>query len=74
MNEDSWDRLLKIRTSGRDDTGSDRYKYPYEPRLIQYWKGLETVERSERKTRFLIMAVEKGVWISFCPIRPGVIL
>ena len=23
MNEDSWDRLLKIRTSGRDDTGSD---------------------------------------------------
>ena len=31
MNEDSWDRLLKIRTSGRDDTGSDRYKYPYEP-------------------------------------------
>ena len=44
------------------------------PRLIQYWKGLETVERSERKTRFLIMAVEKGVWISFCPIRPGVIL
>lgn len=31
MNEDSWDRLLKIRTSGRDDTGSDQYKYPYEP-------------------------------------------
>lgn len=31
MKEDSWDRLLRIRTSGRDDTGSDQYKYPYEP-------------------------------------------
>lgn len=26
-----WDRLLKIRTGGRDDTGSDSYRYPYEP-------------------------------------------
>lgn len=25
------DRLLKIRTSGRDAAGSDQYKYPYEP-------------------------------------------
>ena len=63
MNEDSWDRLLKIRTSGRDDTGSDQYKYPYEPRLIRYWKGLETAERSERKTQSLIMAAEKEGWI-----------
>ena len=26
-----WDRLLKIRTTGRDDSGADQYKYPYEP-------------------------------------------
>lgn len=63
MNEDSWDRLLKIRTSGRDDTGSDQYKYPMSPRLIRYWKGLETAERSERKTQSLIMAAEKEGWI-----------
>ena len=26
-----WDRLLKIKTSGRDSTRSDQYRYPYEP-------------------------------------------
>lgn len=31
QNETQWDRLLKIRTSGRDDSGSDQYRYPYEP-------------------------------------------
>ena len=30
-NEDKWDRLLQIRTTGRDDTGADQYRYPYEP-------------------------------------------
>ncbi len=27
----SWDKLLKIKTSGRDDSKSDQYRYPYEP-------------------------------------------
>mgnify|MGYP002621294763 CR=1 FL=1 len=26
-----WDKLLKIKTSGRDDSRADTYKYPYEP-------------------------------------------
>ncbi len=26
-----WDRLLKIKTTGRDDTHSNQYCYPYEP-------------------------------------------
>ena len=26
-----WDKLLKIRTAGRDSTNSDTYRYPYEP-------------------------------------------
>lgn len=29
--ENTWDKLLKIKTSGRDDTNSDQYRYPYEP-------------------------------------------
>lgn len=29
--EQEWDKLLKIRTSGRDDSHSDQYHYPYEP-------------------------------------------
>ena len=31
MNEEKWDRLLKIRTTGRDDSHADQYRYPYEP-------------------------------------------
>ncbi len=31
MNEEKWDRLLQIRTTGRDDSHADQYRYPYEP-------------------------------------------
>ncbi len=30
-NENAWDKLLQIKTAGRDDTNSDEYRYPYEP-------------------------------------------
>ena len=30
-NDNSWDKLLQIKTSGRDDSKSDQYHYPYEP-------------------------------------------
>lgn len=29
--ENKWDKLLKIKTSGRDDSHADQYRYPYEP-------------------------------------------
>ncbi len=29
--ETTWDNLLKVKTSGRDDTNADQYRYPYEP-------------------------------------------
>ena len=29
--ETTWDKLLQIKTSGRDDTNADAYRYPYEP-------------------------------------------
>lgn len=31
MNENKWDKMLKIKTSGRDDSNSNQYYYPYEP-------------------------------------------
>ena len=31
QNETTWDKLLKIKTTGRDDTNSDQYRFPYEP-------------------------------------------
>ena len=30
-NETMWDKLLQIKTTGRDDSNSDQYRYPYEP-------------------------------------------
>ena len=30
-NENTWDKLLQIKTSGRDDSKADQYRYPYEP-------------------------------------------
>lgn len=30
-NENTWDKLLQIKTTGRDDSKSDQYRYPYEP-------------------------------------------
>lgn len=29
--EKTWDKLLQIKTTGRDDSNSDQYRYPYEP-------------------------------------------
>ena len=29
--EGTWDKLLQIKTVGRDDTGADQYHHPYEP-------------------------------------------
>ena len=29
--EKEWDKLLQIQTTGRDDSNSDEYRYPYEP-------------------------------------------
>lgn len=31
MDEKQWDKLLKIKTTGRDDSKADTYHYPYEP-------------------------------------------
>lgn len=30
-NENTWDKLLQIKTTGRDDSNDDQYRYPYEP-------------------------------------------
>ena len=29
--ENAWDKLLQIKTTGRDDSNADQYRYPYEP-------------------------------------------
>ena len=41
--ESTWDQLLQIRTTGRDDSHSDQYRYPYEPTS---YRVLERLARS----------------------------
>ena len=31
LTEKEWDSLLRIQTTGRDDSNADQYRYPYEP-------------------------------------------
>ena len=31
INENTWDKLLQINTTGRDETNADQYHHPYEP-------------------------------------------
>ena len=53
QNELQWDKLLKIKTTGRDDSHSDQYHFPYEPtpycvleRLANSgWFGKKNVDR-----------------------------
>ena len=63
QNENQWDKLLKIKTTGRDDSRADQYRYPYEPtpycvlqRLDQQEKcgiGLRNRERQSLLFPFL---------------------
>ena len=60
QNETQWDKLLKIKTTGRDDSRSDQYRYPYEP--TQYCV-LERLARSGligRKNVLLDYGTGKG--------------
>ena len=41
--ETQWDKLLRIRTTGRDDTHSDQHHYPYEPTPFSVLERLANV-------------------------------
>ena len=43
-NENSWDKILQIKTVGRDDTNSDEYRYPYEPTPYSVLERLSSTE------------------------------
>ena len=50
-NENIWDKLLKIKTTGRDDSNSDQYRYPYEPTP---YCVLERLANSTYKDNFIL--------------------
>lgn len=55
-----WDNLLKIRTSGRDDTGSDQFRYPYEPTPYNVLERLANSEYIGKSNVLLDYGCGKG--------------
>ena len=58
-NEEKWDRLLRIRTTGRDDSHADQYRYPYEPTPYSVLNAWPSPEESGKNRCCWIMDVEK---------------
>lgn len=55
-----WDRLLKIETTGRDDSKSDQYRYPYEPTDYSVLERLANTGIISKKNVLLDYGTGKG--------------
>ena len=60
MTELQWDKLLGIKTSGRDDSHSDQYRYPYEPTPYSVLERLAASEYIGKKNVLLDYGCGKG--------------
>lgn len=67
--ESQWDKMLKIKTTGRDDSHADAYCYPYEPTPYCVLERLANSGLIQKKQKLLDYGTGKGrVCFSF-PIR-----
>lgn len=60
MNENQWDKLLRIKTSGRDDSKADQYYYPYEPTPYSVLERLANEEYIGKKNLLIDYGCGKG--------------
>ena len=60
MREHEWDKLLKISTTGRDDSKSNEYNYPYEPTPYSVLVRLAESGYIKRKSRVIDYGCGKG--------------
>ncbi len=58
--ETQWDKLLKIRTTGRDDTHSDQHHYPYEPTPYSVLERLANVGLIDKRNTLVDYGTGKG--------------
>ena len=72
MNEEKWDSLLKIRTTGRDDSHADQYRYPYEPTPYCVLERLANTGCLKKGNTLLDYGCGKGRVDFFLPGRHGV--
>lgn len=59
-NENTWDKLLHIKTTGRDDSNSDQYRYPYEPTPYSVLERLANSDLIGKKDVVLDYGCGKG--------------
>ena len=59
-NEIRWDKLLKIRTTGRDDSKADQYRYPYEPTPYSVLERLDNIGLIHKNNTLIDYGCGKG--------------
>lgn len=57
-NEEQWDKLLHIHTTGRDDSKADQFRYPYEPTPYSVLQRLANEGLIRKGDTLMIMAAE----------------
>lgn len=60
IRDNDWDKLLQIKTGGRDDSLSDSYNYPYEPTPYCVLERLANSGYIRKKDRLLDYGCGKG--------------
>lgn len=60
QSEAKWDKLLRIKTSGRDDSRADQYRYPYEPTPYSVLECLANAEYIGKKNMLVDYGCGKG--------------
>ena len=60
QSEIQWDKLLKVKTTGRDDSNSDQYRYPYEPTPYCVLERLANSGLIRKKNKLLDYGTGKG--------------
>ena len=60
MSDTQYDKLLKIHTTGRDDSHSDTFRYPYEPTPYEVLERLARSGYLTKKNKLLDYGCGKG--------------
>ena len=68
--ESRWDKLLKIKTSGRDDSRADQYRYPYEPTPYCVLESLANAGYIGKKNTLIDYGCGKGRVDFFLSYQP----
>ena len=60
LEENKWDKLLHIKTMGRDDSHADQYRYPYEPTPYSVLERLANMGLIRKQNTVLDYGCGKG--------------